>query len=79
MAKITFKLLSENKSTVRISKNFYPYRFIEFLKKHSDFEYKETNRQNHIFVYLGTVENAEFYLKAHYILFRNMNNKLKMS
>jgi hypothetical protein len=79
MAHLTFKLNSNGKTTVRISKKFYPYEFIQFLKTKSDFEYKETNKINHVFVYLGTVGNAEFYLKTHWLVFRNMNNKLKMS
>ena len=77
MAKITFRLgPGRDKTNVRIAKSYYPYKFIEYLKTKSDFEYKGTNRINHVFVYLGTVENAEFNLKAHYTVFKNMNKKL---
>jgi hypothetical protein len=77
MAKITFRLgPGRDKTNVRIAKSYYPYKFIEFLKTKSDFEYKGTNRINHVFVYLGTVENAEFNLKVHYTVFKNINNKL---
>ena len=77
MAKITFRLgPGRDKTNVRIAKSYYPYKFIEYLKTKSDFEYKGTNRINHVFVYLGTVENAEFNLKAHYTVFKNMNKEL---
>ena len=77
MAKLTFRLgPGRDKTNVRIAKSYYPYKFIEYLKTKSDFEYKGTNRINHVFVYLGTVENAEFNLKAHYTVFKNMNKKL---
>jgi len=77
MAKITFRLgPGRDKTNVRINRNYYPYKFIEYLKTKSDFEYKGTNKINHVFVYLGTVENAEFNLKSHYTVFKNMNKKL---
>ena len=76
MAKITLRLgPGRDKTNVRIAKSYYPYKFIEYLKTKSDFEYKGTNSINHVFVYLGTVENAEFNLEAHYTVFKNMNKK----
>ena len=75
--KITFRFgPGRDKTNVRIAKSYYPYKFIEYLKTKSDFEYKGTNRINHVFVYLGTVENAEFKLNSHYTVFKNMNKKL---
>jgi len=77
MAKITFRLGTiRDKTNVRIAKSYYPYKFIEYLKTKSDFEYKGTNKINHVFTYIGTVENAEFNLKSHYTVFKNMNKKL---
>lgn len=78
MARISFKLDARNKTTLRINKKSYPYRFINFLKEKDDFNFITSNRINHIFSYNGTVENAEFYFKTHLITFSNLQNKINL-
>jgi len=79
MHKISFKINEvTNRTTIRISKKLYSYRFILFLDKKSDFDLIQTNRINYVFIYHGTVENAEFYFKAHLTTYYNLNNKLNL-
>ena len=76
LGKISFKIDEvRNKTTIRISKNSYPYSFINFLKEKDDFDFVTTNRINHVFNYNGTIENAEFYFKAHLVTFSNFRKK----
>ena len=71
-------LKNKVRTTVRISKLLYSYRFICFLKQRSDFNFKEANRQNYVFYYYGTVENAEFYFKLHLATWRNMQKRVNL-
>lgn len=78
MHKISFKINEvTNRTTIRISKKLYSYRFILFLDKKSDFDLIQTNRINYVFIYHGTVENAEFYFKVHLTTFRNSLNNIR--
>lgn len=65
MLKISFKYDSvRNKTTIRMNKKSYPYRFIEYLKI-TDFKHLQTNRINCVFTYNGSIGEAEISLKTH--------------
>jgi len=79
MLSVNFRLNESTKdTTVRFSKNLYPYSFVKFLKEKDSFTFLESNKKNHVFKYNGSVENAEFNFKVHLVTFDNLNNKISM-
>ena len=79
MLSVNFRLNESTKdTTVRFSKNLYPYSFVKFLKEKDSFTFLESNKKNYVFKYRGTVENAEFNFKVHLVTFDNLNNKISM-
>jgi hypothetical protein len=66
----------DNITIIRVKKNNRS-QFIKFLNKKSDFDLLEINKLNAVFSYNGTQKDAEFYLKAYKILYKNLKDRLR--